>query len=536
MKDIKVKEKIKTGVKTIDKSVVWTSNVKDFVSDIRDRSNMINDDKTSNVEYADNKIEFMVDKSKNVTIIGSNKIFTKTKDRMVDNYKNKKKSKIKNDIEKEIKEQTVKQAKNIPKNIERAREFAIKSKQVAQVTIKTTATIAKKITKAIIASTKVLIAGVKSLVALLGTGGVIALIVVILICLIGLLCSSFFGIFFSNESNGRTMSSVISQINNEIYQKAEREQLLTPNSEIVVDSTVTNWKEVIAVYSVKYSNDKENADVIMYINEKNVNNIRNVFNDFNIVSISKASSNGYVVSNSDLFTINSPPNNQAKTEKSKTIIHVTINSKSVDDIMNQYRFTDEQKKNTRELLSNKYSDLLSKLLYGANFGDYINWKQTDEAWASTPIGTSGKTIGEIGCLATSISILIERSGAGKTIIPFTPQTFVQKMNENGGFDEKGNLQYEAITKFIPSFSFVGRVDLKDKTKAEKYQLINKYQSSNYYLALEVLGDTGQHWVAVIDTTANKVTIADPGSSTTDLWSFYDWKKISQFVYFKAKDI
>lgn len=528
MKDIKVKEKFKSGIKTIDKSVVWTYKVKDSISDIRDRSNMINDDKTSNVEYANNKIESMVDKSKNTTIIGSNKIFTKTKDRMIDYYRIKKNSKIKNDIEKEIKEQTVKQAKNIPKNIERAREFAIKSKQVAQVTVKTTATIAKKITKAIVASTKVLIAGVKSLGALLGTGGVIALIVVILICLIGLLCSSFFGIFFSNESNSRTMSSVISQINNEIYQKAERDQLLTPNSEIVIDNTVTNWKEVIAVYSVKYSSDKENADVIMYINEKNINNIRNVFNDFNTVSISRASSNGYVVSNGNSFAIN----NQEKTEVGKTAIHVTINSKSVDDIMNQYRFTDEQKKNTRELLSNKYSDLWSKLLYGANFGDFINWKQTDEVWSSTPIGTSGKTIGEIGCLSTSISILIEMSGAGKTIIPFTPQTFVQKMNENGGFDEKGNLQYGAITKFIPSFSFVGRVDLKDKTKSEKYHLINKYQSSNYYLALEVLGDTGQHWVAVIDTTGNKVTIADPGSSTTDLWSFYDWKNTSQFVYFK----
>ena len=43
------------------------------------------------------------------------------------------------------------------------------------------------------------------------------------------------------------MSSVISQINNEIYQKAEKEQLMTPNSEIVMDNTVTNWKEVIAV-------------------------------------------------------------------------------------------------------------------------------------------------------------------------------------------------------------------------------------------------------------------------------------------------
>ena len=43
---------------------------------------------------------------------------------------------------------------------------------------------------------------------------------------------------------------------------------MTPNSEIVVDNTVTNWKKVIAVYSVNYANDKENADIIMYINEK----------------------------------------------------------------------------------------------------------------------------------------------------------------------------------------------------------------------------------------------------------------------------
>ena len=47
-----------------------------------------------------------------------------------------------------------------------------------------------------------------------------------------------------------------------------------------------------------------------------------------------------------------------------------------------------------------------------------------------------------------------------------------------------------------------------------------------------MGDTGQHWVAIIDTKGNKVTIADPGSSATDLWSKYNWKNTSQFVYFK----
>ena len=175
---------------------------------------------------------------------------------------------------------------------------------------------------------------------------------------------------------------------------------------------------------------------------------------------------------------------------------------------------------------------MDKLLYGSNFGYFINWKQTDEAWKNTPIGTSGKTLGQIGCLATSISILIERSEVGKTIVPFTPQTFVQKMNENGGVDSKGNLQYGAITKFISNFSYVGRVSLIGKTKSEKYQLINKYQSSNYYLAVEVMGDTGQHWVAIIDTKGNKITIADPGSSATDLWGKYNWKNTSQFVYFK----
>ena len=62
-----------------------------------------------------------------------------------------------------------------------------------------------------------------------------------------------------------------------------------------------------------------------------------------------------------------------------------------------------------------------------------------------PIGTSGKTLRQIGCLARSISILIERSGAGKTIEPFTSQTFVQKMNKNG------NLQYGAIPSLFPIF-------------------------------------------------------------------------------------
>lgn len=79
MKDIKVKEKYKTGIKTIDKSVVWTSKVKDSINDIRNRNNKLNEEKTSNVEYADNKIEMMANKSKNATINSSKKYLLKQK-------------------------------------------------------------------------------------------------------------------------------------------------------------------------------------------------------------------------------------------------------------------------------------------------------------------------------------------------------------------------------------------------------------------------------------------------------------------------
>lgn len=293
---------------------------------------MLNEEKTSNVEYADNKIEMIANKSKNATTKSSKKMLTKTKDIMIKNYKNRKANKIKNGVEKKIKDKTIKQVKDTTKNIERARKIAIKTKQTAQKTAKVTARVTKKIIKAMISFTKLLIAGVKSLVALIGTGGVIAIIVVILICLIGLLCSSMFGIFFSNESNSRTMSSVISQINNEIYEKAEKEQLMTPNSEIVVDNTVTNWKEVIAVCSVKYANDKENADIIMYINEKNIKNIRNVFNVFNKVSISKTSNNWYSIATDGSFIQGSSSNIQTGTDDGKTIIHVIIQSKGLDEI------------------------------------------------------------------------------------------------------------------------------------------------------------------------------------------------------------
>lgn len=62
------------------------------------------------------------------------------------------------------------------------------------------------------------------------------------------------------------------------------------------------------------------------------------------------------------------------------------------------------------------------------------------------------------------------------------------------------------------------------------------ENVGYYITIEVKGATpgNQHWVAIIDVNSNNVTISDPATSHTDLWSAYEYTRTSQFNYFQAK--
>lgn len=184
---------------------------------------------------------------------------------------------------------------------------------------------------------------------------------------------------------------------------------------------------------------------------------------------------------------------------------------------------------------NRFSMLWSNVIYGQNSGEYVNWRQTDSRWSSVRLGNTNSTIGQIGCLVTSISVLIDKSGVNTEITPFNPGIFVEALNKNGGFDDSGNLKYYAIQKVVPRFSFVGNVNLRGKTRKQKMQLINKYISDGYYISAEVKGATSgsQHWVAVMSVSNNIIYMVDPASSSTDMWSSYEWSKTSQFVYFRA---
>ena len=167
-------------------------------------------------------------------------------------------------------------------------------------------------------------------------------------------------------------------------------------------------------------------------------------------------------------------------------------------------------------------------------GDYAGWKQCGAPWSNVAMGTSGRNICNIGCLVTSISMLIAKSGVQTNIADFNPGTFVEFLNANGGFYSGGNFVYAGATKAAPSFVYQGQVSVSGMTKQQKLDKIKSLvNQAGVYVVAEVKGNTGQHWVAIDSVNGDVITMMDPGSNSTDMWSEYNWANTSTLVYYRV---
>lgn len=169
----------------------------------------------------------------------------------------------------------------------------------------------------------------------------------------------------------------------------------------------------------------------------------------------------------------------------------------------------------------------------SNNNNYANWKQYVGPWINTPIGTSGNTIKGIGCLVTSVSMLIAKSGVPTVINNFNPGTFVEFLNSNGGFSG-GNFNWVAATIAAPTFKYQNDIEVLGWSKKDKLNKIKEIVNQpGVYAVAEVKGDTGQHWVAIDSVTGDTIKMMDPGSSSSDMWSEYNWNNTSRIVYYKV---
>lgn len=559
MADIKTKDSKPKTIKTLNKAVVGTQNLKDNLVSTKEKinDNTQNKNEENNIEYGSNQITGASSITASAVATKFNKYgkksFEETKDNII-----KSKVKIKEFKDKRLAKRmekqaiknskgTIKTGKNTIKNektaVKTSKEVAIKSQKVAKESIKAskkamqmaketakaTAKGIKLAIKATISAIKGIIAGTKALIAAIVAGGWIAVVIILVVCLVALLCGSIFGIFFSSEkssSNSITMKEVVAECNQEFADKLQDIQDKNPHDDYILDGSMASWKDILLIYTIKQSNGI-NEQEVMTMDENKKKVVKEIFWNMNSVSSEVKT---------EKVTEQGVNTNEMPKEVEKKVLHIKITSKTAEQMKNEYHFNANQLKQYNELSSPQYASLWNGAIYGSvDSGEYVTWRQMGQSWSNIKIGNTNSTLGQIGCLVTSISILIEKSGCNSTINPFNPGTFLEALNANNAFDSSGNLQYAGVTRAVPNFKYVGNVNLRGKSRTEKLALITQYFNQGYYLTIEVKGATpgNQHWVAITGINGNNVVIVDPARDGTDLWSSYEWSKSSQFNYFVA---
>lgn len=266
----------------------------------------------------------------------------------------------------------IKTAEHTAKATQAAAKASVKAAQraaqAARVTARAAIAAVKAAVKATAAAVKAIIAGTKALIAAIAAGGWIAVVVILVICLIGMLVGSVFGIFFSGEDsgNGMTMQTVVQEINTEYDSRLD--EIKNENAYDVLEMSGSRavWKEVLAVYSVKTTTDPDNPQEVATMDDNKKQLLTDIFWEMNKISSRTESKTETVITETDDGHGNIV---QTETTQTRTYLYITVSHKTAEEMADQYGFDDEQRQMLSELLADENNSLWSQVLYGISVGD-----------------------------------------------------------------------------------------------------------------------------------------------------------------------
>ena len=230
-----------------------------------------------------------------------------------------------------------------------AREAAMQMAKWQQMT-KAAETATQKTAQAAGRVLRSIIAAAQSLLAAIAAGGSTAVAMVLVICLIGLLIVSPFGIFFSGEDSGTgyTMPEAVRTLNGEFTDRIEQIKAENPYDELDMDNAgsaamISNWRDVLAIYAVRTTTDDTSPDEVATLTAEKLDILRQIFWDMNAISYWVETVSG------------------DEDESDTVILHITVTVKDHLQMADEYRFNTEQRKLLEELMQPEYQELFMAL-------------------------------------------------------------------------------------------------------------------------------------------------------------------------------
>lgn len=242
-----------------------------------------------------------------------------------------------------------------------AREAAMQMAKRQQVT-KVAETATQKTAQAAGRALRAILSAARSLAAAMMAGGSTVLSMVLVICLIGLLIASPFGIFFSGEDSGTgyTMPEAVTMLNAEFTDRIEQIKVENPHDELDMDNAgsaamISNWRDVLAVYAVRTTTDNASPDEVATLTEEKMEILREIFWDMNAIT----------------YWTEIVPG--GKDEADTVILHIIVTIKTHLQMADEYQFNTEQRRLLEELMQPKYQELFMALT-----GSYQNIELSPE--------------------------------------------------------------------------------------------------------------------------------------------------------------
>jgi hypothetical protein len=249
-----------------------------------------------------------------------------------------------------------------------AAQAAQKTTQAAKAAAQTAAETAKRAAMSALKSVKAIIASAKSMLTAIVAGGWVALVIIVVIMMVGLIVGSSFGVFFSSEDTGSsmTMKSVVQEINLD-YQSS----LNTIRNTIAHDKMETSgyravWPEVLAIYAVKVNTDPNNPQNVAVIDDARKDLLEEIFWTMNEIS--------YEVVTAEEVVLREEADAEGniiitETTEMITTLYITVTHQTAEDMADVYGFTAEQKQILSELLQEDNASMWAAALYGIHSAD-----------------------------------------------------------------------------------------------------------------------------------------------------------------------
>jgi len=185
------------------------------------------------------------------------------------------------------------------------------------------------------------------LAALGGLGG--AVVIMVIIAVVAALLSTSFGIFFSSFDHAegtRSVSEIVAEVNGEFYAEATGIENSVSHDKVEYHNQpgggsslfITNWPDVVAVFSAKVSGDAGRALDAVTMDSERETLLKKVFWDMNVLSYDTEETGEGVV------------------------LHIRHTSKGWEEMLDAYHFTPYQRQAAAEMMKPEYAQMLSELI------------------------------------------------------------------------------------------------------------------------------------------------------------------------------